>query len=539
MNQAKNILFIMCDQLRWDYLSCYGHPHLHTPNIDWLAENGVRFDKAFVQSPVCGPSRACFYTGRYQTTLGVRHNGFPLRIDELGMGDYLRQAGMNTAIAGKSDLSFDSAAAQRLAIDMNAPLRKLRGEFGFKPFDRDSGVHPLPRFRQRGEWFQYNAYLRSQGYDGENPWQTYANSTIDEQGNIVSGWFNHHVKYPANIQEEHSETAYMTNRAIDFMRSAGESPWCLHLSYIKPHWPYVAPAPYHNTYAANHILPANRTKQEQAQPPHPVQAAFMRYYCADEGFKSDEIRETVIPVYMGLIKQIDDHLGRLFAWMREQGLMENSMIVFTSDHGDYLGDHWMTDKYWFHEEVVRAPLIIYDPSDYADATRGTVCPELVESIDLIPTFVEFAGSQPDPERLEGHSLMPIIRGEMPASWRKFVICQEDYSMLTVRHHLNLPIDNARATMLRTNRWKFILHEAFPPELYDLEKDPTERHNLGNDPAYESIRRELNEQLFRWFRNRKLQITKSRQYILKRSQPGWIEEQGVFIGYWRPPPESPD
>ena len=85
MNPAKNMLFIMCDQLRWDYLSCYGHPHLHTPNIDWLAENGVRFDRAYVQSPVCGPSRACIYTGRYQTTLGVRHNGFPLRIDELGV----------------------------------------------------------------------------------------------------------------------------------------------------------------------------------------------------------------------------------------------------------------------------------------------------------------------------------------------------------------------------------------------------------------------------------------------------------------------
>lgn len=532
MNQAKNILFIMCDQLRWDYLSCYGHPHLHTPNMDWLAENGVRFDRAYIQSPVCGPSRACIYTGRYQSTLGVRHNGYPLRIDELGLGDYLRPLNMRTAVAGKTHLRRHPESAERLGIDLSAEENTLLREVGFEPFDRDSGNHPTKLVRLRGESFQYNDYLRSLGYEGENPWQAYANSSVDEEGNVLDGRYNRNAKYPANIKEEHSESAYMTNRAMEFIENhAGDEPWCLHLGYIKPHWPYIAPAPYHTMYTSEQILPANRTQEERAHPHHPVYAGYLKY-CQGEGFVRDEVRETVIPTYMGLIKQVDDQLGRLLEWMRENGTLEQTMIIFTSDHGDYLGDHWLVDKYWFHEEAIRVPLIIYDPSASADGTRGTVSQQLVELIDIVPTCIEFAGGEPDPQRLEGRSLMPLIRGETPTDWRDFVICEEDYSPLTVRHHLDLPIHEARATMIRTERWKYILHEAFRPELYDMQNDPQEQHDLGEDPAYEDVRQELHERLFRWFRHRALRFTRPDSFTMMRSRPGWGEETaGVMIGHW--------
>lgn len=528
MNQAKNILFVMCDQLRWDYLSSYGHPHLQTPNIDWLAENGVRFDRAYVQSPVCGPSRACISTGRYQTTLGVRHNGYPLRIDELGLGDYLRSLNINmrTAVAGKTDVSLHAESAERLGVHLASEEHTLLREVGFEPFDRDSGLRPKGKNAA-----QYDDYLRAMGYEGENPWHTYANSSVDEEGNLCDGWLNRNAKYPANIKEEHSETPYMTNRAMDFIEEAGEQPWCLHLSYIKPHWPYIAPAPYHNMYRAEQVLPANRTPEEREHPHHPVYAGFLKY-SSGEGFARDEVRETVIPAYMGLIKQIDDHLGRLLQWMRENGTLDKTMIIFTSDHGDYLGDHWLVDKYWFHEEAIRVPFIIYDPSSSADSTRGTVCEHLVESIDIVPTCIDFAGGTPNPQRLEGRSLMPLLRGETPTDWRDFVICEEDYSPLTVRHHLNLPINDARATMIRTKRWKYILHEAFRPELYDMENDPQEQNDLGEDPAYAHIRQTLHEKLFRWFRNRAVRFTRPDSYTMTRSQPGWVEETaGVMIGYW--------
>lgn len=128
--------------------------------------------------------------------------------------------------------------------------------------------------------------------------------------------------------------------------------------------------------------------------------------------------------------------------------------------------------------------------------------------------------------------MPFMRGETPPDWRTFVICEEDYSPISVRHHLDLPINEARATMIRTARWKYILHEAFRPELYDMQNDPQERHDLGDDPAYHSVRKELHERLFRWFRHRALRFTRADSFTMKRSQPGWVEETlGVMIGHW--------
>jgi len=469
--------------------------------------------------------------GPMSSTIGVRHNGYPLRIDELGLGDYLKPLGMRTAVAGKTDLSRHPESAHRLGIDLTAPENTLINEVGFEPFDRDSGNHPDKMLRLQGRRVRYNEYLQSLGYEAENPWHDNANSGVDEAGNVQSGWHNRNAKYPANIKEEHSETPYMTNRAMEFIENAGDEPWCLHLGYIKPHWPYIAPAPYHNMYGTEHVLPANRTDNEFENPHHPVYAGYLNY-SSGAGFVPDEVRETVIPAYMGLIKQVDDHLGRLLQWMRDNGTLENTMIIFTSDHGDYLGDHWLTDKYWFHEEAARVPLIIYDPSSNADSTRGTVCQQLVESIDIVPTCVEFAGGEPDPQRLEGRSLMPFIHGHSPEEWRDFVICEEDYSPLTVRHHLDLPIDDARATMLRTKRWKYILHECFRPELYDMENDPQEQNDLGDDPAYAGIRHDLHERLFRWFRRRALRFTKPDSFTMMRSAPGWPEESlGVLVGHW--------
>ena len=136
---------------------------------------------------------------------------------------------------------------------------------------------------------------------------------------------------------------------------------------------------------------------------------------------------------MGLIKQIDDQLGRLFAFMAERGLLEHTLIVFTSDHGDYLGDHWMGEKDLFHEPSVKIPLIICDPSAEADATRGTVCDALVEAIDLAPTFLEAVGADPAQQshRLEGRSLMPFLTAKPPAEWRRFVFSEYDYSLKPV------------------------------------------------------------------------------------------------------------
>ncbi|MCB1362068.1 MAG: sulfatase-like hydrolase/transferase, partial [Rhodobacteraceae bacterium] len=172
----------------------------------------------------------------------------------------------------------------------------------------------------------------------------------------------------------------------------------------------VVPAPYHSLYGPQDFLPVVRTEAER-QTDHPVLGAFMNAPVAN-AFSRDDIREKVLRAYMGLIKQIDDQMGKLFQHLEDTGRMQDTMIVLTSDHGDYLGDHWLGEKMFFHDTSVKVPLIVYDPSTEADATRGTVCDALIEQIDLLPTFVEVAGgkAQDLDHILEGHSLRPILNG---------------------------------------------------------------------------------------------------------------------------------
>lgn len=520
----KNILFIMCDQLRADYLSCYGHPHLQTPHIDGLAARGVRFTRAYVQSPICGPSRMSFYTGRYMFSHGSTWNSYPLKVGEMTMGDYLRPQGMRVVLVGKTHMAADIEGMARLGIDPNSEIGMRVSQCGFEPYERDDGLHPDELVKPN---LRYNRYLKELGYDGDNPWHTHANGAIDEQGHFLSGWYMRNATRPANIRVEDSETPYLTGRAIDFITEAGDQPWCLHLSYIKPHWPYIVPAPYHQMYGLDDILPPNRSQLER-QDAHPVYAAFMQHRDS-RAFQRDEVRQAVIPAYMGLVKQIDDQIGRLMAFLEENGRLEDTLIVFTSDHGDYLGDHWLGEKDLFHEESIRIPLIIYDPSEAAGSTRGGVDHHFVEAVDLVATFLDVAGDRPQPHRIEGRSLLPLLHGHRLSDWREFVISESDYSGRGARVTLDLAPEDCRAFMIRTSDWKYILHEKFRPQLYDLKHDPREYHDLGPDPAYETTRRELHEQIFTWLRRRKMRTTMSEEEIRTRS--GQESKVGILIGYW--------
>ena len=244
--KPKNILFVMFDQLRWDYLSCYGHPHLQTPNIDRLASRGVRFTRAYVQSPICGPSRMSTYTGRYVHSHGASWNGIPLKVGELTMGDHLRAAGMDCWLVGKTHMRADAEGMRRLGLDPDSVIGARVAECGFDVFERDDGMvaigpdGPL----EDPAHHRYSHYLRERGYAGDNPWHDHANSGVDDAGNVLSGWFMKNAAEAANIEEPDSETPYLTRRAMQFIEQAS-APWLCHLSYIKPHWPYIVPAPYH------------------------------------------------------------------------------------------------------------------------------------------------------------------------------------------------------------------------------------------------------------------------------------------------------
>jgi arylsulfatase A-like enzyme len=529
--KIRNILFIMFDQLRFDYLSCAGHPHLSTQHIDALAARGVRFSRAYVQSTICGASRMSFYTGRYVSSHGAAWNNFPLKVGEMTLGDHLRRHGMRSWLIGKTHMKADDEGMERLGIARDSIIGARVSECGFDVHTRDDGL-----WAQGPDGFYddrrspYNEYLRGKGYADPNPWANNANAGVDAHGDIASGWLMKNARMAANVDEQDSETPWLTSQAIDFLQSEeAREPWLCHLSYIKPHWPYIVPAPYNTLYDARHVIPPVRHEQERTDP-HPVYAAFMEGQVG-RAFSRDDVRESVIPAYMGLIKQCDDQIGRLMAFLEESGRMDDTMIVLTSDHGDYLGDHWLGEKELFHDQSVRIPLIVFDPRAEADATRGTVSDALVESIDLAPTFLEAIGASVPGHILEGRSLEPLLHGKQPETWRAFAISEYDYSATSMAGALNLAPRDSRLFMVATERWKMVHAEGgFRPMLFDLDNDPDELNDLGGRQDHDAVIAELYDHLFAWARRSSQRTTVSDERILAM-RGGGSGSKGILLGVY--------
>lgn len=518
-----NVLWIMADQLRWDYLSCYGAEHIHTPNLDMLAAKGMKFNRAYVQSPICGPSRMSYYTGRYVRSHGSTWNGFPLRVGEPTLGEHLREIGVKCSLVGKTHMIPDHDGMKRLGIDPESTIGALVSECGFDVFVRDDGTNHTDYPGRCSE--DYDQYLRNHGMDGDNPWEEWANTAIGPDGEFLSGWMLENAPYAARVPKEHSETSWLTTRGIEYIEAQGDQPWLCHLSYIKPHWPYLVPAPYNNMYSADDLPAVNRSDTEK-QSEHPLLQAW-RSMRMSQTFAKESVRNIVAPVYMGLIKELDDQMGRLFTYLEESGKMNDTMIVFCSDHGDYMGDHWMGEKDLFHDCSARVPLIVYDPRSTADATRGTSSNELIEGIDLAPTFLEYFGGEAIPHILEGRTLQPLLHGE-PVKWRDYCVSEYDYSTRDARREVQVDQKDARIVMIFDGRWKYTHVEHMRPMLFDLENDPNELNDLGADPSYADEITRLSNLHFEWTRKHHSRITRSAGMV--EAMTDRKEPPGIMIGY---------
>jgi len=501
---VRNILFVMADQLRAD---CWGAglglsgAKLATPHLEALARRGTVFTNAYCPAAICGPSRMGFYTGQFPSTHGSTVNTAPLPIGTKTLGDRLRAVGLRVGLAGKTHMRADADGMARMGLSDTADQGVLAAECGFEPWEREDGLHPLPKARDRG----YNRYLRAQGFEADNPWHDFANSALGDSGEILSGWYLRNADKPARIPAQHSETAWTTDRAIDFIEDAGDAPWCLHVSYIKPHWPYIAPEPYCGLIGADAVWDAPAPPED----PHPVHRAFMEH-SESAGFRADGARERVIPTYLGLIREVDDHVGRLLAHLDAKGLTQETLIVFTSDHGDYLGDHGLGEKQLFHDPSARIPMIIAHP----DQDTGNQTDAPVNGIDLLPTFLEALGGDPtDPMDLDGRSLMPLLRGTPdPHGPFEETVCELDFGTREAREILGLDPKRARGWMLRSRRWKYIHWLDLPPQLYDLENDPDEVSDLAGDPGYASQLREMKDRLTDHMLNRLTRCSFTRKEV---------------------------
>ncbi|MYN14423.1 sulfatase-like hydrolase/transferase [Pusillimonas sp. TS35] len=520
---VRNVLFIMCDQLRADALSCYGAPGaVDTPNLDRLAGMGVRFDRAYVSSAVCGPSRASYYTGRYPHSHRVTWNRVPHPIDELYLGDYLAENGRDCWLLGKTHHVSDRQGLERRGFMVGQDAATRFWEGGFKPLERYDG-----HFEMKPD-SPYRAYLHEKGYAGERPWEQYVIGSVGSDGEFKSGWYLRNAGLPARVREEDSETAYLTTRAMRFIDEQGELPWVLHLSYIKPHWPYKAPAPYHDMYKDDALAAPVRTEAERSDAAHPVHAAYQRHE-ESESLARDEVWRTVKPVYKGLVKQIDDHIGRLLDHLEEAGRLADTLIVFCSDHGDLLGDHWLGEKEYFFEGAMRVPLIVYDPSARADGSRGTVSRALAECVDVTPTILDALSIEIPDHRVEGRSLLPGIRGEGDVA-RAYTVGSLDYAYREARQFLGRDVTECKGMMVYDGHYKAMFWQGYRPQLFNLRDDPHELTDLGQCQALAPVRRRLEEALMDWHDQLKGRASETTRQVIDRTN-AHERMMNILIGRW--------
>ena len=455
-----NILLICTDQQRFDALGAYGNPHIHTPNLDRLASEGVLFENCYVQNPVCAPSRASLMTSKYVPAHGLYANGVDLSPHEELFSRRLADAGYDCGLVGKFHLGACQYGRSEPRLDD-----------GFRVFRWAHDPYPGSSENAYHRWLKarfpdlYEAVLRG---ESEYTWDT----------------------MPTEAHYSH----WIGEETIDFLRSSRENdkPFFFIANFFDPHHGFGAPAEYVERYSPHELpKPVTRPGELESKPPIFTDASKKSYAGHARGYleyTEEELMEARA-AYYAMVTLIDDEVGRILRTLEETGLADNTIVVFTSDHGEMLGDHQLMLKGPFmYECAVRVPLIVRWPGVATPGRRS----ELVQWVDLAPTFLQAAGLD-IPAWYQGASLVPLIAGEN-VPWRDWALCQYRDS----GHSYDPPV---HVTMLRHDRWKLVVHHGSPStarertgELYDLEADPNELTNLWHDPAHRDVRTALQELL---------------------------------------------
>lgn len=473
-----NVLFILADQFRWDCLGAVGNPIIQTPNLDQLARDGVLFRNCFVQTNPCGPSRMCIYTSRYLCSTRALSNETPLRDAEENLGMHLQEAGYNPALIGYNDYVRDPATLPHGHPQKTTPCydNALPG-FNWLLF-HDENTSP-----------EYLQWLRSKGYP-----EAILNPEQINSPNVPPEGSGDHLPlcFPAHYKAEDSEARFIAETAIDWISRRKREGWFLSLNFIKPHPPRICPSPYHNMYDPQSMPEAWRKPDEHAKdhPYYQLMQAEMRLE------NEQHLRETRANYY-GMISELDACLGSLFDFLKSTGEWDRTLIVFSADHGEYLGDHYLVDKAHFFDETMHVPLIIRNPLPEADAARGSHLEGFVESIDLAPTILEFLG-RPIPDRFQGQSLLQCTCH--PTGWHgKEVIHFEADFRTRPTVPADIHQDECLLWVLRDHHYKYVqfASSAMPPLLFDLQRDPHEFENLAEDPEHSRTVADYCQQMLRW------------------------------------------
>ncbi len=522
--KRPNFLFIITDQQRADHLGCAGNQMLQTPNIDALAARGTRFDRFYVASPICTPNRVTLLTGRMSSAHGVRTNGVPTPLNSTTFADLLRAQGYRTAVVGKMHVQKMTAwgpiqAAPEVDESQAAPpphLAEARmptkddGPYDQESLDawRNDPNHDvtLPYYGfdhvrlclmhgdqvhgHYGRWLE-EKYPGSDSLRGESMLHG-GDNALPSDLVVPFGW-------RTRVPEELYSTSYIAEESIAYLdehaRQGSEAPFFLKCSFPDPHHPYTPPGHYFDMYDPAEItlppsfgggeeppLPSLDYLREQRNSRHLDVSSFWGMAVSER-----EAREAIALTY-GQITMIDDAVGRILSHLEALGLADDTVVVYTSDHGDYMGDHQLLMKGPLHYQgLIRVPFIWTDPMQ---PPAEAVCDALCGSLDFPQTVLDRAGLQPF-HGMQGKSLLPLLSGSEVQLYDDLLIEDENQLIL-----LGFP-GHPRLRTLVTKRWRMTLFDRVSwGELYDLENDPNEMHNCWDDVEYFDVKRTLMEAMVR-------------------------------------------
>ena len=459
-SRRPNILLILSDQQRLDTVGAYGLPPgiCRTPHIDGLARRGVRFDQAFTPTAICSPARASLFTGRYPHRHGVTGNGCCIREGTTNFAEYLAGAGYRLGYAGKWHVDHE-----RGPTDFGFSGKDFLG-YGFPGSGALPGLvfnePPLNRPNPYEAWLRDRGFRPkvSQGFFGTNPGCQTQEMFALHDGPVESSieWF---------VADE-------ANRLMEEM-SGSEEPFFLWANFWGPHSPSLVPEPWFSMYDPAAVPEHPSYRETFADKPHVQRHIEKMWGLGDLGWKGFQ---EIAARYFGHCSLIDDMVGRMIATLERLGQLDNTVIIYASDHGDSMGAHKLIEKGEFmYDEIYRIPLVAAHPSC---ERPGTVCQEMVYLHDLTSTLTDLAGMG-EPEEFDGRSLLRAALGR-DLSWsREEVYCVFD------RH---FTVANQR--MVRTRSHQLTFNSCDLAELYDLEKDPWQLTNVYEQAEYQGVRRDM-------------------------------------------------
>lgn len=458
-----NVLLIQADQFRWDCLGAAGHPDVRTPNLDRLAADGVRYTEAFCPLPICTPSRYSLLTGLYPHQHGgwTNHATLSPALDTFPRA--LRRAGYRTAAVGKMHFTptyLDVGYDRMVLAEQHGPGRY---DDDYHRALRAAGLAPVV------DLLDQEAHLRPLAPDSY--WRGYGTGRSD-------------------LPEEWHSTTWIAERALEELAGWTDGGGqLLHVSFVKPHHPFDPPAPWDELYdpAALTLPPGWTDRVPAADEPY-----RREYFDYDEATLTEPVLRRVMAHYYGSITHLDHHVGRLLDRLREAGHYDDTLVVFTSDHGEYLGFHHLLLKNGpMYDPLVRVPLLVKFPSGGAGGhRRGERCDALVSLVDLAPTVLGACGVPAAPAADDPTAAPPpgldLARDADAAAARRHVFAE---------NRTFWP-----AAMVRTRRHKLLLsgdHRRAPDALFDLVADPHELHNRIDDPGCAGLVAELRAACARW------------------------------------------